>query len=244
MPELEPHYPCPVCLGVKMAKVRLGSEPKLVIDHCKRCGGTWFDEGEVPKLRQIDEKKVRQKIELDARERAMRCQSCDAMIDRNVAKCPACGWKNVIDCPICQRPMQHVLYQGKLHLDACKHCRGVWFDRIELVELWNLSAKIPPVPGSRKALSAGPVVAGPEVFDAFDMIILADLVSDAAVGDALAGAGHVGADVLAHGGGFLADSLSNAPELAGAAVEGSAELASGMFEAIAEVIGAVFDALG
>jgi len=37
---------CPIC-GIKMDKVWLGSEPKVLIDSCSRGDGLWFDGGEL-----------------------------------------------------------------------------------------------------------------------------------------------------------------------------------------------------
>ena len=48
MRELEARYPCPVCLGVAMTKTPIGRDGALVLDHCARCGGVWFDAGELP----------------------------------------------------------------------------------------------------------------------------------------------------------------------------------------------------
>src|SRR5436853_562362 len=46
---LESKMPCPVCLGVTMTKVTLGAGGKnaLTLDHCGRCGGIWFDGGDL-----------------------------------------------------------------------------------------------------------------------------------------------------------------------------------------------------
>src|ERR1043165_4728008 len=48
---LETRFPCPVCLGSQMEKIALGRPGKiLVLDHCGRCGGIWFEKGETQRL--------------------------------------------------------------------------------------------------------------------------------------------------------------------------------------------------
>ena len=50
----ETRWPCPVCLGVKMEKTVVGKgeggPDSLTLDHCARCGGMWFELGEVQRL--------------------------------------------------------------------------------------------------------------------------------------------------------------------------------------------------
>ena len=58
MTELEARYPCPVCLGVQMVKTpvrptRRGQSGGVLLDHCERCGGVWFEAGEVQQMRQL-----------------------------------------------------------------------------------------------------------------------------------------------------------------------------------------------
>ena len=46
----EPRYDCPVCTGLPMKKLKITRQHEevfLTLDCCQRCGGVWFDEGEV-----------------------------------------------------------------------------------------------------------------------------------------------------------------------------------------------------
>lgn len=141
MPEsvgMGPRYPCPVCLGVQMTTLRPDPKLDLELDHCERCGGIWFDEGEASRLREISAQAVATRVTIGEKAWVMPCHSCHAPMHRNLAACPACGWKNVLLCPVCERPLEPVLREG-LKLDICRRCHGVWFDNVELAAIWNRS---------------------------------------------------------------------------------------------------------
>lgn len=135
-PELR--YPCPVCLGVQLEKLALGAEPKLVLDYCQRCGGIWFDEGEVRRLRGLNPKALWAKVALRDAAYRMKCHNCHASMGRNDSRCGACGWTNTLDCPVCAKYLETVEHGG-LRLDVCRRCRGAWFDSVELSRIWNRS---------------------------------------------------------------------------------------------------------
>jgi Zn-finger nucleic acid-binding protein len=64
MPELEPRYPCPVCLGLPLEKLSIAEASGLVLDYCRRCGGIWFDETEVDALRATKRGALGQRVRL------------------------------------------------------------------------------------------------------------------------------------------------------------------------------------
>jgi len=134
--ELETRWPCPVCLGVKLQKLEIGSD-SLVLDHCPRCGGMWFELGEVQALGGEGPHALWKQVEERDDVHRAQCHSCGAFMARNDERCPACGTKNRIDCPICTRRLKQVEHDG-LVLDVCKHCKGVWFDHHELNSIWTL----------------------------------------------------------------------------------------------------------
>ena len=214
-----------MCLGVKLSKVRFVPQ-ELVLDRCERCGGIWFDEGEVEQLRKLKRRAIGQKIALDAEAFRMKCHSCQTIMNRNAERCPACRWRNVVDCPVCARPMERREVQG-LHLDLCAACRGVWFDRIELAEIWNLHVGAPGSRGSTALEDAAQVAAGVGEVAAEVVFWNPELLV-------------VGGQALGHGAKAAAELASGAPEVLGAAVEAGGELAGSVFEAIAEIIGSVF----
>ena len=221
----ETRYPCPVCLGTMLHKVRLArGKHTLVLDACTRCGGIWFDAGEVQMLRQEPKKVIRDVVPQRLREFQMRCHNCTATIGRNVEQCPACDWKNVVDCPVCARPLTPQTHLD-LRLDMCAKCKGVWFDHIELAAIWTLALADPAAAGAhRKDLTAGDgsvpsivevLAYSPDVF--------------------FYGAYHAGAAIQG-GGDVVTEVAGGAAEAAG----GVGELAAGAFESVVNTIGDLF----
>jgi hypothetical protein len=52
-----------------------------------------------------------------------------------------CGRKNELACPVCDQTLARRQH-GRLTLDVCASCRGVWFDHEELRSVWLLSAEL------------------------------------------------------------------------------------------------------
>jgi Zn-finger nucleic acid-binding protein len=121
-----------------MTRIRPEGPTELWLDHCPRCGGIWFDEGEVEQLRAAHPRAIATKVKISENAYRMQCHSCHASMARNLGKCTACGWKNVIDCPRCEKPLAPVRHDA-LKIDVCKSCHGAWFDNSELAEIWNRS---------------------------------------------------------------------------------------------------------
>ena len=226
MTEIEIRLPCPTCLGVTMEKLKPVKGDDLVLDYCRRCGGVWFDAGEVAMLRNLHPKGIGRTIELRESAFRMPCHSCHAVMDRNEATCPACGWKNILSCPTCEKSLERVDRDG-MTLDVCRSCRGVWFDNHELAEIWNMEVQrnLPTVTGADGSV-------GVADYFLLDAVLWApDLVFLSAHGAAsLAG----GVAEVAGGG------LEGVAEVAGGAVEGVTEVAGGVFEIIAEIIAGIF----
>lgn len=239
MPELEPRYSCPVCLGVRMEKTRIGSRNELVLDSCGRCGGIWFELGEVQRLRRQRPEALWTRLPMRPGVSGMQCHSCHAPMDRNAESCPACGWGNAIDCPMCVRPIHAEVHAG-LRLDVCRTCKGVWFDRIELASIWTLALEQTAHRSSGTGLASSP--RGRSALDGLDGT------------DALAFALVYSPDLLIYGAyaaGYAveasAHALASAPEaaagLAAASVDaaaGAGEAAASVFEAVLELIGGLF----
>lgn len=221
MNPLETRYPCPVCLGVKMEKVAVANG--LALDHCARCGGVWFEAGEVQRLRKIDAAALWREIVQRDGVHAMQCHSCRTHMPRTDTSCSACGWNAELDCPVCDRAMR-VADQDGMRLDYCTHCLGVWFDHDELTAIWKIEAgALVKRRGSHPVDAAG------------DVILLDLLLFDPSVMYyGIHAAGHVAGaagEALAGTGAFEA-----AGEVAGAA----GEVASSLFETVVEIIGGIF----
>jgi Zn-finger nucleic acid-binding protein len=228
----EARYPCPVCLGLPMKKIEF-QKPPLTLDSCGRCGGMWFDYGEVNLLKQMNPKLALQKIALREQDFKMQCHQCEAFMDRNAEKCPQCNWKNHLDCPICQKTMD-IARIGDIKLDYCKSCKGAWFDNAELAQLWN--GRLDRMTQDYKQDNQSALLAddGPNVF--LDVLTysphLAFYAAEAAVDLAV----HV--PEIAAGAFELA---ANAPEVAGSLIEGLGDVAGSIFEVIADILGGLFN---
>ncbi|MBR9990482.1 MAG: zf-TFIIB domain-containing protein [Gemmatimonadetes bacterium] len=255
MKPLETRYPCPVCLGAKMEKVRLpvksltgtgappggkrhtaqaaaeAQSPILTLDHCPRCGGVWFEAGEVQHLRRVDPTLLWHQIVQREGVHMMQCHSCRTHIPRTADACPACRWHVELDCPVCDSPMR-VSAQTGMQLDFCAHCRGVWFDHDELTEVWKMEVDALVKRRGSRAVGGR----GERALDtAGDVLLLDVLLYDPFVMYyGIHAAGHVAgaaADVLAGAG-----SIEVIGEVAGAA----GDVASGLFETVVEIIAGIF----
>jgi Zn-finger nucleic acid-binding protein len=230
MPELEVRYPCPVCLGVNMDKVPVGQPTgghggTLLLDHCGRCGGVWFEAGEVQHLRGCQPESLWTAIAPRNEALRMQCHACHAFIERSVAACPACDWRNVLDCPVCQRPMETATHQG-VQLDACKSCKGVWFDHSELASLWQL--ELTTSLQKRQNRSNVSSISGDGSLVVLDALVYTPwLVFEGA---------HLTGHVVA----ASAEALAQAPQAVGVVVEAAGEAAEGVFETILEILGSLF----
>ena len=240
MPDIEPRYPCPVCLGVQMEKTRIGSRGELVLDSCRRCGGIWFELGEVQRLARHRPQALWERLPRRDEPFQMQCHACHAPMDRNASTCPACAWRNSIDCPMCDRPMHAEVHDG-LRLDLCRACKGVWFDHVELAAIWTLALERTARPSSGAGLASSR--GGRRATDT--------------AGEAVESLAYVLAwspDLMiygAHAAGYAvsasADALASAPEAAASlaavsveAASGLDDVAAGVFEAVLEIIGGLF----
>lgn len=135
---LASRVPCPVCLGLKMGFVTVTTPgADLVLDHCRRCGGIWFDGGEVAALRALGPEALLTRVRPRRESARMRCRGCEAFVDRDEDRCRACAQENILDCPRCDVPMRAERAAG-IRLDVCGGCKGVWLDNHELNTLWKV----------------------------------------------------------------------------------------------------------
>jgi Zn-finger nucleic acid-binding protein len=231
MPELGTRYPCPVCLGAKLNKVMVGVQAPVEIDHCRRCGGVWLEHGEIPRLRLNPPEALWSEIAQRKARAVTPCHGCHAPLDRTLEACPACGWKNVIDCPVCDQPMRREV-MGGVQLDVCRRCKGVWFDHHELDAVWKAQAGM-----ALRRHEAGRVARTGE--DAGDMLLAGlwyapDLAFYAGYGTVEAASG------LAHAAGHLPDLVAAAPETAVHLVSAAGDAAGAVFEVIVHILEAIF----
>jgi len=213
-----------VCLGARMVKIRPEAGKPLVLDYCRRCGGVWFDAGEVAAVRAASPRALWAHVELSPEAFRQKCHRCLASFRRNEPSCPACGRANILQCPADGGALKRLTQDG-LTIDACPQCRGVWFDNVELAEIWNRTL----ISVARRR----PGLAQPASVDADHFLLYSMLWAP----DVTAFAGHAAISAI----GPVAQV---AGEAAGAAVEATGELAGGVFGAIADLLSGIFDSLG
>ncbi len=107
-------------VGTSLEKHR-GRTGGFAIDVCARCGGAWYDRGEISKL--TGEREVERMI-------------VDYAAGRSDVACPRCG------ATMATRPV------GGVTVDVCTDCHGVWFDRDELEETVRAVSGEVPLPGT------------------------------------------------------------------------------------------------
>lgn len=235
MPEPATRYPCPTCLGVVMEKLRVGAHDPVEIDHCRRCGGAWFEYGEVGRLRAHPAAELWSRIARREVESATPCHDCHTPFSRALATCPACGWNSVLGCPSCDRPMRRESRDG-LHLDVCRACKGAWFDHGELDAIWNVQVGLAlQRRPAAAALASGADAAGDMLLDVLWY------APDLAVHGVM-GATHLVSET-AQAAAHLPELAAAAPETAVGVVEAAGEAAGGVFEVIAGVLEAIFGGL-
>ncbi len=119
---------CPVCKqDMIVVEYR-----QIEIDHCLKCSGIWFDEGELELLlhtTSLGDTGLPDLKELTKGERA-----------HGERKCPICG-KKMKEVPV---------GEPAIHIDICQQGDGIWFDGGELHEL--LKQITPDHPASQEAV--------------------------------------------------------------------------------------------
>ncbi len=219
MAEFEARWPCPVCLGVKMEKTPVGDDEArpLLLDHCPRCGGMWFELGEVQRLRSERPEELWARIPGREGPHRAQCHSCRALVDRDADECATCGAKTHLDCPVCDDRMQQVRHDT-LTLDVCRRCKGIWFDHHELDAIWRLERDkvLTRRKGSKLARTGED---GSDLL--FETLIWAP-------------------ELVLYGGYAAGHAVAAAAEAAPAVIEVVGEAATSVFEVIVEIVAGIF----
>jgi Zn-finger nucleic acid-binding protein len=210
-----------------MEKVVIGDSAALVLDHCTRCGGMWFEYGEVQRVCRKRSEIFWQHVPRSDAHARPRCHVCHAFIDRDAETCGACGGRVALDCPTCDKVMKHVRNSG-VTLDVCEHCRGVWFDHHELASLWDIGrgAALKSQRGGQPRTHTDDAPGAPAIM--LDALAYSpDLI-------------FWGAHGVSHAGGAVAQGLVHVPEVVGAAAEVAGQAAATVFETIVSIIAGIF----
>ena len=220
---------CPVCPGAPLTARRVAPAARFSFDHCDRCGGVWFDQGETSRLRGYRPAALWAAITRRPTVHTISCRSCDARIGRHADECRACGWRVELDCPVCDRPLVRDTSSG-VRLDGCRTCRGAWFDNVQLERIWKAQAALAVAPASLHAERNQGSWDVP--LDGSAALDVARLVGEGARG-------------LAEGTAQVAGSL---PDVAAVAFEGTASLlgtvGEALFSALAAILEGIFSGLG
>lgn len=238
MRERAPLLPCPVCLSTTMDRLAIGPDRQLEVDHCRRCRGTWFEHGEVQRLRAMRQTEFWKQVSSASPTHRPRCHGCHGPLDRTEESCPMCGMAAVLDCPACAQPMKVETHAG-LRLDVCHGCRGVWFDHHELALIWGPSfdrALAERGTDRRGALAA----VGEGVAEGSLNVLF--FAPDLAFHGAMA-AGHV-AGASANALSQLPGALAATPEAAASVFGAIGDAAGSVFEVLVSIIGGIFEGLG
>ena len=94
------------------------------IDQCKKCGGTWLDEGEIAKIVDIEEETFTPKQIQETLTHAFEGVSQEEQDSK-------------VSCPKCESNMFPVnySYSSGIIVDRCPNQHGIWLDRSELEKL-------------------------------------------------------------------------------------------------------------
>jgi len=101
---------CPRCKAPMKAEYVQKLGPDVRIDVCEKCGGSWFDRGELAQT--INSRPIANKL----------------------TEAPIKGTMSPIACPRCGGRMR-MRREWDVEVDVCITCEGVWLDHGELEEL-------------------------------------------------------------------------------------------------------------
>jgi Zn-finger nucleic acid-binding protein len=106
------HLCCLKCTSV-LDKSRIDD---VEVDHCPACGGLWLDHGEIERLSR------KMASDVDRLRRLLASQAGPPGVPSEVqGSCPACQATDVREVEL-----------GKIHIDYCTRCKGLFLDRGEI----------------------------------------------------------------------------------------------------------------
>ena len=124
---------CPKCKTPTVHEFYTGEG--VTLDLCDRCKGSWFEKGELADACELAE------------------DIPDLQVALSTAKptdyiCPHCKGEKLVELEY----SQIATASGKLLVDYCKKCQGIWVDKGEMVQLECLASKL-GTPGSRLGIT-------------------------------------------------------------------------------------------
>ena len=141
---------CPSC-SENMNLIQAGP---LELDACAKCGGFWFDGGE---LEQVTGLEAAANLGEKARRGTVRCKGCSEPFDTGLRECVTCG-RPPPKCPECGDFLRVGNIRG-VNLDICARCSGAFLDTGELQLLakdMSFAAQVQQAAFSSKAGARAP----------------------------------------------------------------------------------------
>lgn len=114
------------------------------VDHCPACGGLWLDHGEIERL---------------SRKMTSEIATLRRLLGGSAGP-PAVPSEVQTSCPACQSAAMREVELGKIHIDFCTRCKGLFLDRGEI------DAAIAAVSGTKMTVAQIVAAAGASAADA------------------------------------------------------------------------------
>jgi Zn-finger nucleic acid-binding protein len=115
----------------------------LEVDLCPRCGGLWLDRGEITRAARLPDAEI-------TRLRALLSDGSGP---------PPIPTDSVVSCPACDGKLSEVVL-GKVHVDYCGICHGIFLDRGELEEALTAVRSRDKAATARQVMAAAVSAAG------------------------------------------------------------------------------------
>jgi Zn-finger nucleic acid-binding protein len=129
---------CPKCHSDSLVTFEVDGQD-FTIERCSKCGGLWFDGGELE-------------------------QSLGELAAKYLKKVPPGSELTPLPCPHCQKKLYSFKYPGTYAtVEMCKACGGIWLDKNEFDEISTVRKHRqennvndePPEPGGAKGSLLG-----------------------------------------------------------------------------------------
>jgi Zn-finger nucleic acid-binding protein len=128
---------------------------RATIDVCPHCAGVFLDYGELDQA--LQKEGVTQYLSGFTRV----CGKCRTAVDEAEGACSACGTLlTPVICPACAHPMRPIAL-GKMVVEICSRCMGMWFDPGELAGVQDLYTPKEPAPPTLHCAGCNAVLTDP-----------------------------------------------------------------------------------
>lgn len=114
----------PICCPVCLKEMQSFTFKDVELDHCRLCGGMWFDGGEMEKIAAQKDipRRITEPIAYDFSQRK---------VEEGNRSCPRCSMA------------MKVMQFKDVSVDVCTKCQGIWFDRYEVAKVLGRDKGLP-----------------------------------------------------------------------------------------------------